>query len=85
VGEDCEPSQKISNRGIAMTEEIKSVPQPFPDNVCPACERGERSLTPPPTSIFPKPVPVHNPSGNVCAKFINPEMLKALGDFHAKW
>lgn len=40
------------------------------DVVCQGCERGEKSQTPPPSSVFPKPNAVHYPSGNVCASSI---------------
>jgi hypothetical protein len=67
-----------------MTDKTVSVPQPYPEHDCPACERGEKSIIPPPTSVFPKPMAVHMPSGNICQKFINPELLETMRKFHAK-
>lgn len=50
----------------------------FPERDCPACERGEQANVPPANSIFPNPLPVHNPSGNICAKFIPQHHWDAL-------
>jgi hypothetical protein len=50
---------------------------PYPDHDCPACERGEQTVTPPHSSVVGS-MPVHQPSGNVCVKFIKPEILAIL-------
>jgi hypothetical protein len=50
---------------------------PFPHHDCPACERGERTVTPPHSSVVGS-MPVHQPSGNVCVKWIKPAVLEIL-------
>lgn len=50
---------------------------PYPDHDCPACTRGEKTVTPPHSSTVGS-MPVHQPSGNVCQKYIQPAMLDAL-------
>lgn len=39
------------------------------ERICPACDRGEKTTTPPHSSIVGS-TPVHYPSGNVCMKHI---------------
>jgi hypothetical protein len=55
---------------------VNEVP-PYPDHDCPACERGERTVTPPHSSVVGS-MPVHQPSGNVCVKWLAPEILDIL-------
>lgn len=50
---------------------------PYPDHDCPACNRNER-VTEPPTSSVVGSAPVHRPSGQVCLKYIKPELLRIL-------
>lgn len=52
---------------------------PYPDHDCPACDRGEKTTTPPVSSTVGS-MPVHSPSGQVCQKYIDPELLKILVD-----
>lgn len=49
---------------------------PFPNNKCDACERQIRATVIPYSSILGHAA-VHA-NGNVCAKWINPEILKEL-------
>lgn len=47
----------------------KSAEQIMKERVCPACDRGEKTTTPPHSSIVGSS-PVHYPSGHVCMKHI---------------
>lgn len=42
-------------------------------SICPACDRGERTITPPHSSIVGS-APVHMPSGQICLKWVNEKM-----------
>jgi len=42
---------------------------PQQERKCEACERGEKTVTPPHSSIVGSSL-VHYPSGNVCMKFV---------------
>ena len=48
-------------------------PQPDVPILCPACERGEKTITPPHISIVGS-MPVHFPSGSIC--IASPEYQK---------
>lgn len=53
---------------------MKTYSIPYPENRCPNCERGERVIVPPYSSIVGQ-MGVH-PQGNVCRKWMSPELLK---------
>jgi hypothetical protein len=48
---------------------IEPDPSPSAEPRCEACERGEKTITPPHSSIVGS-LPVHTPSGMLCAKFL---------------
>jgi len=52
------------------------------DNECPACARGEKTVTPPHSSIVGS-APVHRPSGNVCMKYLTPQVVEILANNRA--
>jgi hypothetical protein len=59
------------------------VKAPYPDHACAACDRGEQVIVPPYSSIVGQ-MGVHSPSGNVCAKWLSPDVLAALEIYNRK-
>lgn len=57
--------------------EARHIEPPYPDRICQACDRGEMTIRPPHSSIVGSK-PVHAPSGNVCAKWIEPFIVEAV-------
>lgn len=49
----------------------------FPEHDCPACERDEPATTPPESWVVGAK-PVHQPSGNVCMKYLDPKFIETL-------
>lgn len=54
---------------------------PYPEHDCPNCERGERVIVPPYSSIVGQ-AGVH-PQGNICRKWMSPRLLNAHGVFQS--
>lgn len=68
----------LEEKAGAECERGEAVSEPIQDRECPACDRGEGTVTPPYSSILGPGMPVHHPSGNVCAKHMPQKLYDAL-------
>ncbi len=50
---------------------------PYPDNICLACERGEKVIIASYSSVLGIAA-MHTPSTHVCMKYIHPDIIKKL-------
>jgi hypothetical protein len=71
--------RKMMNNNARVEESAAPPKPPYPEHDCPACVRGEGTITPGWSSIVGS-MPVHAPSGNICSKYISPEHLAILAE-----
>jgi len=71
----CVPEPSVTTSKLGGS--IPKIPD-APDVSCEACDRGEKTITPPFSSILGPGLPVHHPSGMLCSKFL-PKLPDAAG------